>query len=184
MAFSSVSKEEKQAMHWHVLWSRLEEQWMSRTLPIVFFWTKKAFDTLDHGILLQKLEFLGSEDQCWICPPPTWQRSQYTSIKGVNSQLREMKCGVPQGSVLGPLLFLLYVNDICDNVKSPLTLFPDDTNIFEDLRPGNHKLKRIIDWRRRCHHSRFHDGRYLCCGYEGMPCSWSGEFPTPLEYYR
>ena len=51
-----------------------------------------------------------------------------------------MKCGVPQGSVLGPLLFLLYVNDICDNVKSPLTLFPDDTNIFEDLRPGNHKL--------------------------------------------
>ena len=73
-------------------------------------------------------------------------RSQYTSVKGVNSHLQEMKCGVPQGSVSGPLLFLLYVNDISDNVNSSLTLFADDTNIFEDLKPGSHKLNLMRLW--------------------------------------
>ena len=111
----------------------------------VFLDVKKAFDTLDHGILLQKLEFLGFRGPVLdLFTSYLTKRSQYTSIRGVTSQLQLMKCGVPQGSVLGPLLFLLYVNDISENVNSSLTLFADDTNIFEDLIPGSHKLKDTL----------------------------------------
>ena len=58
-------------------------------------------------------------------------RKQHVSINGMYSELRDVKCGVPQGSVLGPLLFLLYVNDL-PNVSGLLNfyLFADDTNIY------------------------------------------------------
>jgi len=58
-------------------------------------------------------------------------RKQYVHISGVNSDIGNVPCGVPQGSVLGPLLFLLYINDIgycCPGI--PVRLFADDTNIF------------------------------------------------------
>ena len=78
----------------------------------------KAFDTIDHTILLQKLNHYGicGIVSQWVCSYLT-HRKQYVQIKGTKSSLERIICGVLQGSILGPTLFNLYLNDIC-NVSS------------------------------------------------------------------
>ena len=98
----------------------------------IFIDLKKAFDTVNHKILIQKLEHYGIRGKSldWFISYLTG-RTQYTFCNGKNSALRMITCGVPQGSVLGPLLFLLYINDL-PNISNKLKfyLFADDTNIF------------------------------------------------------
>ena len=104
---------------------------------------KKAFDTIDHRILLRKLYSYGIRGSMlkWMESYLT-DRSQYVVIDGKVSQTRGIKCGVPQGSILGPLLFIISVNDIC-NVSPMLfkILYADDTCV---LISGNH-LNNLID---------------------------------------
>lgn len=98
----------------------------------VFIDLKKAFDTIDHSLLLKKLDHYGIRGV-----PNDWlksylsDRKQFVSFDNFNSDLLNISCGVPQGSILGPSLFILYINDIC-NVSKILkfVLFADDTNIF------------------------------------------------------
>ena len=98
----------------------------------VFIDLKKAFDTIDHTLLLKKLDHYGIRGV-----PNNWLRSylyerkQYVSFNSFNSELMNISCGVPQGSILGPKLFILYINDIC-NVSKLLhfVLFAEDTNIY------------------------------------------------------
>ena len=89
-------------------------------------------DTIDQTILLQMLNHYGIRGivNQWVSSYLT-HRKQYAQIKGTKSSLKRILCGVPQGSILGPTLFNLYLNDIC-NVSSILefTLFADDTNII------------------------------------------------------
>ena len=98
----------------------------------VFIDIMKAFDTIDHTILLQKLNHYGIRGivNQWIYSYLSY-RKQYVQIKGTKSSLEIILCGVPQGSILGPTLFNLCLNDIC-NVSRILefTLFADDTNII------------------------------------------------------
>ena len=98
----------------------------------IFIDLSKAFDTLDHSILLSKLEFYGVRGitlkwfQSYLS-----NRKQYVSYNGASSCSKVITCGVPQGSILGPLLFVLYINDIvnCSSILR-FILFTDDTNLF------------------------------------------------------
>ena len=98
----------------------------------VFIDLQKAFDTVNHSLLLDKLEYYGIRGigRKWFQSYLT-NRTQYTSIQGFESSLKQTKHGVPQGSVLGPLLFLVYINDLHRAIKnSRVYHFADDTNLL------------------------------------------------------
>jgi len=95
---------------------------------------QKAFDTVNHSILLKKLEIYGVREiiQKWFKSYLS-NRKQYIVLSNHESELESITCGVAQGSVLGPLLFLIYINDIQYTISSSHTkvkLFADDTNLF------------------------------------------------------
>ena len=92
----------------------------------------KAFDTVDHDILLQKLTLYGIQDiMLKSFKDYLSNRVQYVTYNGMKSKREKIKCGVPQGFILGPLLFLMYINDLCQVSEFCLPLlFADDTNLF------------------------------------------------------
>jgi len=112
----------------------------------IFIDLRKAFDTVNHSILLTKLKHYGIRDTSF-----NWfnsylsNRKQYVFLNGETSQLRNITCGVPQGSVLGPLLFLIYINDL-PNISKILNfyLFADDTNIYFEAETPE-KLERVVN---------------------------------------
>ena len=121
----------------------------------IFVDLKKAFDTVNHAILLTKRNHYGIRGVVhdWFKSYLS-QREQFVNVNGHNSLSLPVTCGVPQGSILGPLLFLLYVNDL-PNTSSLLTfhLFADDTNLYfssknlSHLEANlNHELKSFAEW--------------------------------------
>ena len=115
----------------------------------------KAFDTVNHKILLYKLDHYGIRGQAYnILKSYLTNRKQYVKIGKHNSELREIKCGVPQGSVLGPLLFILYINDLNKACTSGnIQILADDTTVFYKCKTvnditskGSEIMTQLNDW--------------------------------------
>ena len=92
---------------------------------------QKAFDTVEHNILLMKLEAIGLKQDVvrWFSSYLT-DRQQHVDVSGTLSSSSEIKCGIPQGSILEPLLFLICVNDMSGVVNNKLFLYADDSAIL------------------------------------------------------
>ena len=114
----------------------------------------KAFDTISTNILLHKLNIYGIRGTAnkWIESYLT-NRSQYVDFDSHKSSSLPVKCGVPQGSILGPLLLLLYINDISHSTTENILSFADDTTVFlSDSDPirlfsrANKSLEAVFNW--------------------------------------
>ena len=123
----------------------------------IFVDFQKAFDTVDHNVLLEKLEHYGVRGLAnnWFKSYLS-NRQQYVSVNGFHSNTLPMKYGVPQGSVLGPLLFLIYINDLHNAIRhSVVHHFAGDTNLlYVSENPKsiqnkiNQDLKSLCTWLR------------------------------------
>ena len=121
----------------------------------VFVDLEKAFDTVNHKILIKKLEHYGIRGpaNCWFSSYLS-SRKQSVVLDGICSPLLDITCGVPQGSILGPLLFLIYINDMHNAVKfSSVYHFADDTNlVYHHKNPKllrkhmNDDLHSLFNW--------------------------------------
>ena len=97
---------------------------------VLFLDLKKAFDTVDHQVVNSILSRLNMSPKVlnWFESYLTSCR-QITKVNGTESNYKEVTCGVPQGSILGPLLFVLYINHLPDVISSDCFLYADDTAI-------------------------------------------------------
>jgi len=123
---------------------------------LLFIDFSKAFDTVPHRRLVNKLKFYGIRGHLleWISSRLT-KRYQRVIVDGESSSTTTVKSGISQGTVLGPLMFLVYINDINENITSSVCLFADDCVIYktitspqdpEQLQEGLHK---ICEWTQR-----------------------------------
>ena len=120
----------------------------------VFLDISKAFDRVWHKGLLYKLKCMGINGNLLkLVESFLSNRYQRVVLSGQASSWAEIRAGVPQGSILGPLFFLIYINDLSENLKSTVKLFADDTSIFHVVKDPNtsaeilnHDLTRISEW--------------------------------------
>lgn len=110
----------------------------------VFIDFTKAFDYLDHNILLKKLEYNGIRGTpLKLVESYLKHRKQYVNIAGYSSEIKHITAGVPQGSILGPFLFNIYINDIINiNSGTKFIIYADDTSVFFSGTNGNELIDR------------------------------------------
>lgn len=119
-------------------------------VDVLFLDFCKAYDKVSHSKLFLKLELIGLPDYLInLIASYLKNREQFVDIKGCHSRVLPVNCGVPQGSVLGPLLFLIYINDLTEDISSSVSvrLFADDCIIFKQITSTNdhHLLQQSID---------------------------------------
>ena len=120
----------------------------------LFLDVSSAFDKVWHNGLLAKLEQFGVEGNFLeILQSYLSDRKQVVIMEGEQSEVLDVKAGVPQGSRLGPLLFIIYMNDITNEIESDILIFADDTSLFatgtdpsETAAQINRDLHKISDW--------------------------------------
>ena len=123
----------------------------------VFLDLKKAFDTADHSVLMKKLCAYGVRGKPGGCfESYLTNRKQFCSLNGLRSKARKVTCGIPQGSCLGPLLFIIYLNDLEKCLQSSrASSYADDTSLtiassdpVKLVDDAHHELLNISEWMR------------------------------------
>ena len=132
-------------------WTRSIEE--RNPIDAIYLDFRKAFDSVPHTRLLKKLQAYGVTRHFlhWIRAFLS-DRQQRVVIRGCHSRWTRVTSGVPQGSVLGPLLFLIYINDIPEVVSSSIKIFADDTKVYRSIGSPDDltELQRDIDSLTRC----------------------------------
>ena len=113
-----------------------------RLVGMVLLDLQKAFDCVDHELLLLKLKGMGVKSTDWFRSYLT-DRRQCTVVGGVSSGFLGVTCGVPQGSILGPTLFLCYINDMAAGLKCRVSLYADDSTLIASGGSGE-ELSRFL----------------------------------------
>ena len=137
----------------------LVEQWLTNIdnnefKGVIFVDFKKAFDVIDHDLLLRKLFFYGMSDNALqLLQSYLTSRQQCVIVGTKTSSLSTLKFGVPQGSVLGPILFSLYINDLPLYMEALCELFADDTSLHNHhknldtlMNSLQHSVDNLINW--------------------------------------
>ncbi|XP_046743250.1 uncharacterized protein LOC124409579 [Diprion similis] len=136
-----------------IIWRKSLDR--SKLIGVIFLDLKRAFETINRRLLLQKLANYGIMGTTWKWIKSYLEnRTQQVKYGNKMSEKRKTKFGVPQGSVLGPLLFILYINDLARQLEfCQCKMFADDTVIFisgtntEEIEQKlNHDLERVVKW--------------------------------------
>ena len=151
-------------------------------VDVIYLDFKKAFDSVSHSKLLEKLWVFGITGGVW-----RWIRAylmgrvQFVSINGATSDILPVSSGVPQGSILGPLLFLIFVNDLPDNIMlSKVLMFADDVKCvlpvsgLDDCLKLQSDICKLMEWsflwklplnEMKCHVMHFNSHKAIACDY-------------------
>jgi len=135
---------------------RISTDLSHNTFPCcIFMDLSKAFDTINHQILIEKLNSYGFDDNALtLLESYLTNRKQCVIFDNILSDITELSTGIPQGSILGPILFIIYINDIvnCCDKLTPVTYADDTTLYFTFTNPReieqqiNHELKKVLEW--------------------------------------
>jgi hypothetical protein len=124
-----------------------------KQVDLVFLDFSKAFDRVSHDLLLAKLKnFALNTKVINVIQAFLSNRIQRVVVEGSVSSSQPVTSGVPQGSVLGPLLFILFINDLCSGLSSSIRLFADDTVVYREINsPDDHRVLQddmncIVNW--------------------------------------
>ncbi len=134
----------------------MTDEWLSNinsgnVTGLIYIDLRKAFDTVNHHIMIQKLTAYGvtGDSWNWFCSYLD-SRSQNVQWQGETSEQKSITVGVPQGSILGPLLFNLFVNDFPEYVDNAVDMYADDSPLPglqahpKDIKTDENKLTEML----------------------------------------
>ena len=158
---------------------------------VIYLDFSKAFDKVDHGLLLKKLKHYGVGGKLleWIREFLV-NRKQIVTVNGVHSEPADVLSGVPQGTVLGPLLFLLYINDLEKVVStSVVASFADDTRLLAPIREEGdtvllqEDMNSVVTWSVE-NNMVLHEGKFEFLCYRNGSSKWLEEMPFTDQYLK